>query len=68
MNSSIAARFNADLLEENYTRWRKDPGSVDSPWAAFFEGFAIGAAQPAEGQSQLGVDTGKSESLRGYAG
>ena len=64
MNSSVAARFNADLLEDNYARWREDPGSVDSQWAAFFEGFALGAAQTAEGQGSLDADAGKNESLR----
>ncbi len=62
MALSFATRFNADLLEENYQQWRKDPASVDSTWSAFFEGFELGsvalkkggngaaaAAAPAEG-------------------
>ncbi|MCP5110351.1 MAG: hypothetical protein GY953_05905, partial [bacterium] len=48
MNSSLAARFNADLLDENFARWQDDPTSVDPSWAAFFDGFALGMAQ-AEG-------------------
>ncbi|HYR57498.1 MAG TPA: 2-oxoglutarate dehydrogenase E1 component, partial [Chthoniobacteraceae bacterium] len=44
MALSFATRFNADLLEENYQRWRKDPASVDSTWSAFFEGFELGSA------------------------
>ena len=43
MALSFATRFNADLLEENYQRWRKDPASVDSTWSAFFEGFELGS-------------------------
>ena len=43
MAISFANRFNADLLEENYQRWRVDPASVDSTWAAFFEGFELGS-------------------------
>lgn len=43
MATSFANRFNADLLEENYQRWRVDPASVDSTWAAFFEGFELGS-------------------------
>ena len=46
MKSSVSARLNADILEENYARWSEDPGSVDGTWAAFFEGFELGAAQP----------------------
>ncbi len=42
MALSFANRFNADLLEENYQRWRQDPASVDSTWSAFFEGFELG--------------------------
>src|SRR5438477_2404822 len=58
MRTSIATRANLDLLEENYRQWRQNPESVDSGWAAFFEGFELGelperngaAAKPAEGR------------------
>ena len=49
MNSSIASRFNANLLDEKFALWRDDPGSVDSDWAAFFEGFSLGMAQIEKG-------------------
>jgi 2-oxoglutarate dehydrogenase E1 component len=42
MRTSIAARANLDLIEENYRRWQQDSGSVDSGWSAFFEGFELG--------------------------
>jgi 2-oxoglutarate dehydrogenase E1 component len=42
MRTSIAARANLDLIEENYRRWLQDPHAVDSGWAAFFEGFELG--------------------------
>ena len=45
MNSSVSARFNADLLDQNYAAWKRDPGAVDADWSAFFEGFEIGTAQ-----------------------
>jgi 2-oxoglutarate dehydrogenase E1 component len=45
MNSSVSARQNADLMEAEYARWCEDPRSVDATWAAFFEGFELGAAQ-----------------------
>jgi 2-oxoglutarate dehydrogenase E1 component len=44
MAISFANRANADLLDQNYERWRKDPSSVDSTWSAFFEGFELGSA------------------------
>ena len=42
MRTTIAARPNLELIEENYRRWQEDPRSVDSSWAAFFEGFELG--------------------------
>ncbi|MDR3401213.1 MAG: 2-oxoglutarate dehydrogenase E1 component [Chthoniobacter sp.] len=49
MAISFANRFNADLLDQNYERWRKDPASVDATWSAFFEGFELGSVQPKNG-------------------
>jgi 2-oxoglutarate dehydrogenase E1 component len=45
MNSSIAARQNADLMEAKYAQWCEDPRSVEDTWSAFFEGFELGMAQ-----------------------
>ena len=45
MNSSVSPRQNADLLEQKYSQWCEDPKSVDTTWAAFFEGFELGSAQ-----------------------
>jgi len=42
MHSSIAARANLNLIEENYRRWQENPQSVDPGWSAFFEGFELG--------------------------
>ncbi|MEO7932386.1 MAG: 2-oxoglutarate dehydrogenase E1 component [Chthoniobacterales bacterium] len=44
MRFSIANASNAQLLDENYANWRRDPASVDHTWAAFFEGFEFGSA------------------------
>src|SRR5438093_13701912 len=49
MRTSIAARANLDLIEENYRRWRRNPESVDSGWAAFFEGFELGEVPEHDG-------------------
>ncbi|MBB5352619.1 2-oxoglutarate dehydrogenase E1 component [Haloferula luteola] len=46
MNSSVSARQNLALLEEMYSQWSEDPQSVEPNWAAFFEGFELGVAQP----------------------
>src|SRR6266576_6540980 len=42
MRTSIAARANLELIDENYRRWQEDPASVDPSWSAFFEGFELG--------------------------
>ena len=40
--STVANRWNLELIEENYQRWRGDPTSVDETWQAFFEGYELG--------------------------
>src|SRR5438552_12316579 len=42
MPTSIAARANLELIDQNYQRWQEDPTSVDPSWSAFFEGFELG--------------------------
>src|SRR5207253_18641 len=42
MRTSINARANLNLIEENYRRWQENPDSVDAGWSAFFEGFELG--------------------------
>ncbi len=44
MRSLFATRFNTDILDGNYTKWKQDPASVDAEWSAFFEGFELGSA------------------------
>jgi 2-oxoglutarate dehydrogenase E1 component len=65
MAISFANRFNADLLDQNYERWRKDPASVDPTWSAFFEGFELGTVQPKNGAAatQNGAPTATTDSL-----
>ncbi len=33
---------NAEVFDEMHQRWKKDPGSVDPGWQAFFQGFELG--------------------------
>jgi len=49
MKNTFTARWNEALIEENYDRWQKDPGSVDAGWSAFFEGFELGHARSKAG-------------------
>src|SRR5215475_9313763 len=64
MRTSIDARANLHLIEEKYRLWQENPQSVDSGWAAFFEGFELGnlpqldgaAAEAREAALQTRVD------------
>src|SRR5438093_13179311 len=65
MRTSISARANLELIDENYRRWQRNPESVDSGWSAFFEGFELGnlpqrdgaaAAEAREAALQTRVD------------
>src|SRR3954451_8778359 len=57
MRPSFATRLNLDLLEENYERWQENPRSVDTSWAAFFEGFELGELEPTNGAATLAPAT-----------
>ena len=60
MRPSSANHWNAALIEEYYAKWQVDPASVDDKWAAFFEGFALGCANPPKpggGRSEIGSQT-----------
>src|SRR5881394_489414 len=63
MWSSLATRANLDLLDENYKRWRQNPESVDSGWAAFFEGFELGELPERDGAVARAVE-GREGSLQ----
>ena len=38
---TFATRWNADVIEAQYQRWRTDPHAVDPSWRLFFEGFDL---------------------------
>src|SRR5262249_18920273 len=40
--ATVANRWNLDLIEDYYDRWRKDPTSVEESWRNFFEGYELG--------------------------
>jgi 2-oxoglutarate dehydrogenase E1 component len=60
MRTSIAARTNLELLEENYRRWQENPESVDSGWSAFFEGFELGNLPQRNGATAKRAEAGES--------
>jgi 2-oxoglutarate dehydrogenase E1 component len=42
---TFATRWNLDVIEDAYQRWRRDPSSVEEDWRLFFEGFELGSAR-----------------------
>ena len=62
MNATLPYRANADLLDEKYADWKRDPRSVEATWAAFFEGFELGMAQkPAAAGTGSAAGEGKGQ-------
>jgi 2-oxoglutarate dehydrogenase E1 component len=57
---SFATRWNLDVIETAYQRWRENPESVDDHWRLFFEGFELGSSgagpQQADTANQVGID------------
>jgi 2-oxoglutarate dehydrogenase E1 component len=40
--STVASRWNQDLIEAHYLRWQQEPETLDASWRHFFEGFELG--------------------------
>src|SRR5262245_64595118 len=45
MPATFGNRWNLDVLEQQFQRWRRDSSAVDEGWRAFFEGFELGQAR-----------------------
>lgn len=57
--STVANRWNLELIEENYQRWRNDPASVDDTWRIFFEGFELGQSGGAPAAGPVDQDAAR---------
>jgi len=64
MSTTFANSSNVDLLDENYTRWKQDPGSVDKDWSAFFEGFELGRVHKNNGAKAPTASAGAESPLQ----
>lgn len=51
-HSTIANRWNVDLIDEKYDLWRTSPDALDAEWRAFFEGFEL-AQEHSEAQTGI---------------
>ena len=56
-HSTIASRWNADLIDQNYETWQSSPDSLSAEWCAFFEGFELAQSNRPLAASQSGDAT-----------
>ena len=59
---TVANRWNLELIEDYYQRWRNDPASVDESWRIFFEGFDLGrTAGVPGGAAEVDLDAARAQ-------
>jgi 2-oxoglutarate dehydrogenase E1 component len=60
--------YHAEFIEDQYRRWREDPGSVPSDWQYFFKGFdmalAVATAGEGEGDEDRMLQQARVEALK----
>ncbi|MHB1561508.1 MAG: 2-oxoglutarate dehydrogenase E1 component [Isosphaeraceae bacterium] len=59
--ATVANRWNVDLIEDYYGRWRQDPASVDESWRVFFEGYELGQQGGGPGSASVDIDAAKAQ-------
>ncbi len=59
--STVANRWNLELIEANYQRWRNDAASVDESWRNFFEGYELAQAETGAGALPVDPDAGRAQ-------
>jgi 2-oxoglutarate dehydrogenase E1 component len=60
--STVANRWNLELIEAYHQRWRDDPASVDESWRIFFEGYELGRnGGPPDGAGSVDPDAGRAQ-------
>ncbi len=42
MSTAFLARWNEAIINDYYQQWLRDPGSLETSWASFFQGFELG--------------------------
>ena len=55
--STVANRWNLELIEEHFERWSSDPTSVDATWQAFFEGYSLAQAGKSDDRPACSIET-----------
>jgi 2-oxoglutarate dehydrogenase E1 component len=63
--ATVGNRWNVDLIEDYYDRWRNDPASVEESWRIFFEGYELGqqggGGGPAGGGRATDLDAARAQ-------
>jgi 2-oxoglutarate dehydrogenase E1 component len=59
--STVANRWNLELIEANYQRWRTDPATVDESWRVFFEGYELGQSGDGLARSDVEHDAARAQ-------
>lgn len=64
-NLSVANRWNADLIDQQYDQWLSNPDSLEPEWRAFFEGYELAQTTTtgATTDSDTSFATGTSDSI-----
>ncbi len=59
--STVASRWNLDVIEENYQRWRNDPTSVEESWRHFFEGYELAESRDGLAPSEVDLSAAQAQ-------
>lgn len=60
--TSFSGRWNADLIDQNYSIWLAQPQSLEPEWRAFFEGFELADSKSSDADSR--TESGASKQAR----
>ncbi len=52
----VPGGWNLPYIDDQYSRWKADPGGVSPQWQAFFQGFELGAARSTAEPVGVGAD------------
>lgn len=59
--STVANRWNLELIEQNHQRWRNDPASVEESWRIFFEGYELGQTTSSGAAADVNLEVAQAQ-------
>ncbi|ADE54112.1 2-oxoglutarate dehydrogenase E1 component [Coraliomargarita akajimensis] len=63
-HSSIASRWNADLIDQNYDIWLSNPSELSAEWRAFYEGFDLAQSDSTGGIGNVSPSQADSDATK----